>query len=44
MLDSGELATLVGSEKPGEMPEPAESKLMPGGSQTSPPLQIENLS
>ncbi len=44
MLDSGELATLVGSDKAGEMPEPLESKLMPGGSQTSPPLQIENLS
>ena len=43
MLDSGELAELLGTEQPSKAPEPAE-RILEGGTQTSPPLQIENLS
>jgi monothiol glutaredoxin len=43
MLDSGELAQLLGAEQPAAVPEAPESRLMEGGSQQSPPLQIENL-
>jgi monothiol glutaredoxin len=41
MFDSGELAELVGVAQPddAEMPEP--ERILPGGSQQSPPMQIE---
>ena len=39
MLDSGELAELLGTEQPqAEIPEP--ERILPGGSQTSPPMQL----
>ena len=39
MLDSGELAELLGVEQPEvEVPEP--ERILPGGSQTSPPMQL----
>jgi monothiol glutaredoxin len=40
MFDSGELAELVGVAQPedAELPEP--ERILPGGSQTSPPMQI----
>jgi monothiol glutaredoxin len=40
MFDSGELAELVGVSQPegAELPEP--ERILPGGSQTSPPMQI----
>jgi monothiol glutaredoxin len=39
MLDSGELAELLGVEQPqAEIPEP--ERILPGGSQTSPPMQL----
>jgi monothiol glutaredoxin len=39
MLDSGELAELLGVEQPGvEVPEA--ERILPGGSQTSPPMQL----
>jgi monothiol glutaredoxin len=40
MFDSGELAELVGVEQPqdAELPEP--ERILPGGSQQSPPMQI----
>src|SRR3954447_12335873 len=41
MLESGELAQLLNAEQPEEAPEPA-PKILEGGTQTSPPLQIEN--
>ncbi|HSI80910.1 MAG TPA: glutaredoxin family protein [Solirubrobacterales bacterium] len=41
MLDSGELAQLLGVEQP-ESPEPPEaSRIVPGGPQQSPPMQLE---
>jgi monothiol glutaredoxin len=41
MLDSGELAELIGVEQPAEVPEPQQSRLVEGGPQQSPPLQVE---
>ena len=41
MLDSGELAELVGVEQPAEVPEPPESRLVEGGPQQSPPMQVD---
>ena len=41
MLDSGELADLVGVEQPEEVPGPPESRIVEGGPQQSPPLQAE---
>jgi monothiol glutaredoxin len=39
MLDSGELAELLGVDQPEvEVPEP--ERILPGGSQTSPPMQL----
>jgi monothiol glutaredoxin len=39
MLDSGELAELLGAENPdAEVPET--ERILPGGSQTSPPMQL----
>ncbi len=39
MLESGELAELLGAEQPeGEIPE--SERILPGGSQTSPPMQL----
>ena len=39
MLDSGELAGLLGVEQPeDEIPEA--ERILPGGSQTSPPMQL----
>ena len=39
MFDSGELAELLGVEQPDvEVPEP--DRILPGGSQTSPPMQL----
>jgi monothiol glutaredoxin len=43
MLDSGELADLLGVEQPAETPAQPESRLVPDGPHQSPPLQIENL-
>ena len=39
MLDSGELAELLGAEQP-EVEVPEAERLLPGGSQTSPPMQL----
>ena len=39
MLDSGELAELVGAEQP-EAEIPEAERILPGGSQTSPPTQL----
>ena len=39
MLDSGELAELLGAEQPAE-PVPEADRILPGGSQTSPPMQL----
>jgi monothiol glutaredoxin len=41
MLDSGELAELVGAQQPAEAPEAPESRIVPGGPRQSPPMQIE---
>ena len=39
MFDSGELAELLGVEQPeGDVPEA--ERILPGGSQTSPPMQL----
>src|ERR671919_1864784 len=39
MLDSGELADLLGVEQP-EAEVPETERILPGGSQTSPPMQL----
>jgi monothiol glutaredoxin len=39
MLDSGELAELLGVERP-EAAVPEAERILPGGSQTSPPMQL----
>ncbi len=39
MLDSGELAELLGVEQP-EVEAPEPERILPGGSQTSPPMQL----
>lgn len=39
MLDSGELAQLVGAEQP-EAEIPEADRILPGGPQTSPPMQL----
>ena len=39
MLDSGELAELLGAEQP-EVEVPEAERILPGGSQTSPPMQL----
>ena len=39
MLDSGELAELLGVEQP-ETEVPEAERILPGGSQTSPPMQL----
>lgn len=44
MVDSGELAELLGVAPIEEAPQAPESRLVPDGPTQSPPLQIENLS
>lgn len=39
MFDSGELADLLGVEQPAEAP-PEADRILPGGSQQSPPMQL----
>jgi|SRR5687768_2228535 monothiol glutaredoxin len=39
MLDSGELAELLGAEQP-DVEVPEAERILPGGSQTSPPMQL----
>jgi monothiol glutaredoxin len=41
MLESGELAELLGVEQPAEARAPEPERILPGGSQTSPPMQID---
>jgi monothiol glutaredoxin len=40
MLDSGELADLLGVEQPEAVEAPEPQRILPGGSQTSPPMQL----
>jgi monothiol glutaredoxin len=40
MFESGELATLLGVEQPDGVKAPEPEKLVPGGSQQSPPMQL----
>ena len=40
MLDSGELAQVLGVEQPEEIDAPEPQRILPGGSQTSPPMQL----
>jgi monothiol glutaredoxin len=40
MLDSGELAELLGVEQPAEVERPEPQRILPGGSQQSPPMQL----
>ena len=40
MLDSGELAELLGVQQPEGMTAPEPQRILPGGSQTSPPMQL----
>ncbi len=40
MFDSGELAQLLGVEQPEAASAPEPEKLVPGGPQTSPPMQL----
>ncbi len=40
MLDSGELADLLEVEQPAGMTAPEPERILPGGSQTSPPMQL----
>src|SRR5688572_17316415 len=40
MLESGELAELLGVEQPEGMTAPEPERILPGGSQTSPPMQL----
>jgi monothiol glutaredoxin len=41
LLESGELAELLGVEQPAEAAAPAPKRILPGGSQLSPPMQPE---
>ncbi len=41
MLDSGELGELLGVEQPAEMQAPEAERILPGGSQTSPPMRLD---
>lgn len=40
MLDSGELAELLGIEQPADVSAPEPERILPGGSQTSPPMKL----
>lgn len=40
MLDSGELAELLGVEQPDDASAPEPQRILPGGSQQSPPMQL----
>lgn len=40
MLESGELGELLGVEQPADVEVPEPQKILPGGSQTSPPMQL----
>jgi monothiol glutaredoxin len=40
MLDTGELAQLLDVEQPAEASPPEPERILPGGSQTSPPMQL----
>ena len=40
MLDSGELGELLGIEQPADLEAPEPQRILPGGSQTSPPMQL----
>jgi monothiol glutaredoxin len=41
MLESGELATLLGVEQPADAAAPEAERILPGGPQQSPPMQVE---
>jgi monothiol glutaredoxin len=41
MLESGELAQLLGVEQPADTAAPDAHRILPGGSQQSPPMQVE---
>jgi monothiol glutaredoxin len=41
MLESGELATLLGVEQPADAAAPEPERILPGGPQQSPPMQVE---
>ena len=41
MFDSGELAEMVGVEQPEDSELPEAERILPGGSQQSPPMQIQ---
>jgi monothiol glutaredoxin len=40
MLESGELGELLGTEQPDDLEVPEPQRILPGGSQTSPPMQL----
>jgi monothiol glutaredoxin len=40
MFDSGELGELLGVEQPDDLEAPEPRRILPGGTQTSPPMQI----
>jgi monothiol glutaredoxin len=40
MFDSGELADLLGREQPADAEAPEPQRIVPGGPQTSPPMQL----
>ena len=40
MLESGELAGMLGIEQPEDVSAPEPHRILPGGSQTSPPMQL----
>jgi monothiol glutaredoxin len=40
MFDSGELAELLGVEQPADAQAPEAERILPGGPQTSPPMQL----
>ena len=40
MLDSGELAELLGTEQPADVEPPEPHRILPGGPQQSPPMQL----
>jgi monothiol glutaredoxin len=41
MFDSGELAQLLGVEQPADASAPEPQRIVPGGPQTSPPMQVD---
>jgi monothiol glutaredoxin len=41
LLDSGELAELLGVEQPADVSAPETERILPGGSQQSPPMQLD---